>query len=75
MAQMADADRLRGLSIQIVHGRRDWMFAVDVARQASEALSAAGADVIYQEIDDLSHCYPREINAALLDWLVEKTRA
>jgi hypothetical protein len=25
--------------------------------------------VTYREIDDLSHCYPREINAAILDWL------
>jgi phospholipase/carboxylesterase len=69
MAQIADAERLRGLPIHIVHGRRDWMFAVDVARQASEALSAAGAEVTYREIDDLSHCYPREVNSVLLDWL------
>jgi len=32
-------------------------------------LSAAGADVSYHEIDDLSHCYPREINARMLRWL------
>ena len=70
MAEMADADRLRGLPVHIVHGRLDWMFPVQVARQTSEALSAAGADVTYRELDDLSHCYPREINAELLDWLV-----
>ena len=35
----------------------------------SELLSAAGADVTYREIDDLSHCYPREINPAILNWL------
>lgn len=69
MAQIADAERLRGLPITIVHGRLDWMFPVQVARQAREALSLAGADVTYREIDDLSHCYPREINAALLNWL------
>ena len=45
------------------------MFPVQVARQAREALSMAGATVTYREIDDLSHTYPREINAAILDWL------
>jgi phospholipase/carboxylesterase len=69
MAEIADADRLRGLPIFLVHGRLDWMFPVQVARQTHEALSAAGADVTYREIDDLSHCYPREINAELLQWL------
>jgi phospholipase/carboxylesterase len=69
MAEMADAERLRGLPIHIVHGRLDWMFPVQVARQTSQALSAAGADVTYRELDDLSHAYPREMNAPILDWL------
>jgi phospholipase/carboxylesterase len=69
MAEMADAERLRGLPIHIVHGRLDWMFPVQVARQTRELLSAAGADVTYRELDDLSHCYPREMNAKLLEWL------
>src|SRR5467141_1146184 len=69
MAEMADADRLRGLPIHIVHGRLDWMFPVQVARQTSQALSAAGAKVTYREIDDLSHTYPREMNAEILQWL------
>jgi phospholipase/carboxylesterase len=69
MAEMADAERLRGLPVYLVHGRLDWMFPVQVARQTREALSAAGADVTYRELDDLSHCYPREMNAAILNWL------
>ena len=69
MAEMADADRLRGLPVHIVHGRLDWMFPVQVARQTSQALSAAGADVTYRELDDLSHTYPREMNAEILQWL------
>jgi phospholipase/carboxylesterase len=69
MAEMADAERLRGLPVYLVHGRLDWMFPVQVARQTNELLSAAGADVTYREIDDLSHCYPREINAEILKWL------
>jgi phospholipase/carboxylesterase len=71
MAEMADAERLRGLPIHIVHGRLDWMFPVQVARQTRDALSAAGADVTYRELDDLSHCYPREMNAPILNWLRE----
>jgi phospholipase/carboxylesterase len=69
MADVADAQRLRGLPIHIVHGRLDWMFPVQTARQASQALTIAGADVTYREIDDLSHCYPREMNTDILDWL------
>ena len=69
MAEIADAERLRGLPIHIIHGKLDWMFPVQVARQTSQALSAAGADVTYRELDDLSHCYPREMNAEILAWL------
>ena len=69
MAEMADAERLRGLPIFLVHGRLDWMFPVQVARQTSHLLSAAGSEVTYREIDDLSHCYPREMNAEILRWL------
>lgn len=69
MAQFADADRMRGLPIHLAHGRLDWMFPVQTARDARDALTVAGADVTYREIDDLSHCYPREINSVLLDWL------
>jgi phospholipase/carboxylesterase len=69
MAEMADAERLRGLPVYLVHGKLDWMFPVQVARQTQQALSAAGAKVTYREIDDLSHTYPREMNAPILNWL------
>ena len=69
LAQMADADRTRGLPIHITHGALDWMFPIELARQAHVALSRAGALVTYREVDDLSHCYPRELNATLLSWL------
>lgn len=69
LVTMADADRIRGLPIYLVHGKLDWMFPVEVARQARTALSAAGANVTYTEIDDLSHTYPREINAEMIAWL------
>jgi len=69
MAEMADAERLRGLPIYLVHGQLDWMFPVQVARQTQALLSAAGANVTYRELDDLSHCYPCEGNPAILNWL------
>ncbi|MBI5321651.1 phospholipase [Bradyrhizobium sp.] len=69
MAEMADAQRLQGLPIHIVHGKLDWMFPVQVAHQTQQALSAARAEVIYRELDDLSHTYPREMNVAMLHWM------
>jgi len=69
LISMADAGRLQGLPIFLTHGALDWMFPVELARQAQRALSAAGANVTYREIDDLSHTYPREINAPILEWL------
>ena len=69
LAQFADPERLAGLPIHICHGVRDWMFDVEVARVAEQALAAAGANVTYLEIDDLAHTYPREINPRVLAWL------
>ena len=69
MVEFADAERLAGLPVYIVHGALDWMFPVATARHASEALTAAGAKVVYREIEDLAHAYPREENPAILDWL------
>ncbi len=73
MASMADGGRIHGLPIYLTHGARDWMFPAAVARGARQALSDAGANVTYREIDDLSHCYPREVNADLLAWLAAST--
>ncbi len=66
----ASATRLRDLPVYLVHGALDWMFPVDVARLARDALAAAGADVTYRELADLSHTYPREENARIFDWLL-----
>ena len=64
------AARLKNLPVYLVHGELDWMFDVDMARGAEQALTAAGAKVTYREIADLSHTYPREENARILDWLI-----
>ena len=66
----ADADRVRDLPVHIVHGTQDWMFPPEMAQGAQRALQQAGADVIYREIADLSHTYPRDENARILDWFL-----
>lgn len=70
MMTFASADRVRGLPVHIVHGARDWMFPPGMAREAERMLAEAGAAVIYREIADLSHTYPRDENAAILDWFL-----
>ncbi|MBV1905169.1 MAG: hypothetical protein KUG75_03765 [Pseudomonadales bacterium] len=56
--------------IYLVHGALDWMFPVSTARLARDYLSESGADVVYRELDDLSHTYPREENTHILDWFL-----
>ncbi|MFX3658087.1 MAG: phospholipase [bacterium] len=71
LLEAASAGRVRGLPVYLAHGALDWMFPADMARMARDALTAAGADVTYREIDDLSHTYPREENARILEWLAK----
>jgi len=49
------------------------MFPVQVARQTSQALAAAGAKRNLRELDDLSHTYPREMNAEILQWMGKRS--
>ena len=70
MMGMASAERVRGLPIHIVHGARDWMFPPEMAQMARLSLEQAGAKVVYREIVDLSHTYPRDENARILDWFL-----
>ena len=69
LAQMADPGRITGLPIHVAHGVLDWMFPVDMAREAARALTGVGARVTYRELDDLSHTYPRELNPQILAWM------
>lgn len=67
---MAEPSRMAGLPVYITHGALDWMFAADMARLAHAELSGTGANVTYREIADLSHTYPREENARIMDWFL-----
>jgi phospholipase/carboxylesterase len=65
---LGNLERARGRPIYLAHGRVDWLFPVSLARLAREALAEAGARLVYREIDDLSHTYPREENGRILAW-------
>ncbi len=73
LMSFADADRVRGLPVHIVHGVQDWMFPPELARSAERTLAAAGANVVYREIADLSHTYPRDENGHILDWFLGRS--
>jgi phospholipase/carboxylesterase len=62
--------RARGRPVYLVHGALDWMFPIYTAQLARQALEAAGARLVYREIEDLSHTYPRDENPRILDWLM-----
>jgi len=61
-------ERARGVPIYLVHGAEDFLFPLALAHLTRDTLAAAGADLVYREIPDLSHTYPRGENPAILDW-------
>jgi phospholipase/carboxylesterase len=65
-----DLQRARGRPIYLIHGALDWMFPVAAAQLTRQTLLAAGARLVYREIEDLSHTYPRDENPKILDWLM-----
>ena len=71
LVTMVQSGRVKGLPIHIVHGAQDWMFPSQTAAMAERVLQQAGANVVYREIADLSHTYPRDENASILDWFLE----
>ncbi|MFP6749070.1 MAG: phospholipase [Alphaproteobacteria bacterium] len=70
LLEMMDPARIKGLPVYLTHGALDWMFPVQLARDAQATLTAAGADLLYREIADLSHAYPSDENARILDWFL-----
>ncbi|MES1990336.1 MAG: phospholipase [Pseudomonadota bacterium] len=75
LVEMADTERVKGLPLYITHGALDWMFDKEMGRVASHAMTGAGARVIYREIEDLSHTYPRDENPAIMDWFLGDEKA
>ena len=62
-------ERAAGRRIYLVHGALDWMFPIATARLAHHTLAQAGAAIVFREIADLSHAYPREQNGPILEWM------
>ncbi|MBT5702268.1 MAG: phospholipase [Gammaproteobacteria bacterium] len=56
--------------IYLVHGTHDWMFPIETAYMAQAELEAAGANLTFRPIDELSHTYARTENPAVLDWFL-----
>ncbi|MCY3885074.1 MAG: phospholipase [Gammaproteobacteria bacterium] len=71
LIEMSTHSRLKAVRIYLVHGALDWMFPVEGAREAYYALSCAGVDIVYREIEDLSHSYPDDENERILHWYQE----
>ena len=68
LLSMTSPGRLTGLPVHLTHGAEDWMFPVSMARTAHRMLAAAGAAVVYREIADLSHAYPRDGQSEVLEF-------
>jgi len=64
-----DLARAKDRPIYWVHGALDWMFPVATAQMARDALQSVGAQLVYREVEDLSHTYPRDENPNILAWL------
>ncbi len=65
---LGNLERAAGRPVYLVHGALDWLFPVVLARNARDALEEAGAELHYRELEDLSHTYPRDENARILEW-------
>jgi len=63
-------ERLRDRPVYHVHGALDWMFPIATAHLGRDLLEEVGARLVYRELPDLSHTYPRDENPRILDWLL-----
>jgi phospholipase/carboxylesterase len=70
LLELASPARLQGLPFYLVHGEQDWMFPVAIARAAKEALDSYGVRVVYREIAELGHTFPREEGVRVLEWFL-----
>lgn len=49
-------------------GGLDFLFPIALARVARDTPTAAGTALVYRELPELSHTYPRSGNARILGW-------
>jgi phospholipase/carboxylesterase len=65
---LGNLTRARGVPVYLVHGALDFLFPVALAHVTRDTLTAAGAALVYRELADLSHTYPRSENVRILHW-------
>ena len=70
MLQVIGSLNTKDTPVYITHGKQDWMFNIQIARVAQQVLEEQGANLVYREIEDLSHTYPREENPRIIDWFL-----
>jgi phospholipase/carboxylesterase len=70
LTAMVDSERIHGLPLHILHGDKDWMFPRQMAEDAAKHFTAAGANVTYCPVADLSHTYGADLSTKILDWLL-----
>lgn len=71
LIEVSSPSRLKEIRVYLIHGALDWMFPVEGSREAYLILNRAGVDIVYREIEDLSHAYPDEENESILQWFLE----
>lgn len=72
LIEMSSPPRLKAIRIYLIHGALDWMFPVEGSREAYQTLQRVGVDIVYREIEELSHSYPDEENESILKWYRER---
>lgn len=71
MLELIEGPNIAGRPIYLTHGTHDWMFDVEGAHMARDILSGMGAQIVFREIPDLAHTYPRDENPRILDWFLD----
>ena len=71
MLELIDTPNIAGRRVYLTHGTHDWMFDVEIAHTARDVLGSLGAEIVFREIPDLAHTYPRDENPRILDWFLK----
>jgi len=69
MVALFDLEKSKTLPVYMVHGEKDFIFPVAMARRTHTLLSESGFNVIYKELPDWGHAYTYSINETfVLPW-------
>lgn len=69
LAALFDLEKSKTLPVFMVHGEKDFIFPVAMARRTHALLEQSGFNVIYKELPDWGHAYTYSINETLvLPW-------